>query len=60
MIKRIYKATAVLICAGCMGFVGCNAGTLTDEISALTQSTIVDLGTILIESAVDRTFGNNN
>ncbi len=60
MINRIYKTVAVLACAGCMGFVGCNAGRLTDDISELTQSTIVDLGTILAQAAVDNTFRDNN
>ncbi len=60
MINRIYKTTVVMICAGCMGFAGCQAGALTEEINSLVQSTIVDVGTILIESAVDNTFNNDN
>ena len=60
MIKRIYKTIAVLACTSCIGFVGCNAGTLTDDISELAQNTIVDFGNILIEAAVDNAFNNNN
>jgi len=60
MINRLYKAAAVLAFASCMGFAGCNAGALTNDINDLTQSTIVDLGTLFLQSAVDNSFSNTN